>query len=147
MQLHELTANKAKNKGTQRVGRGGGSGRGTTSGRGTKGQKARTGGQIPAYFEGGQKPITQIVPKRRGFHRPNKPKVLVVNVRDLSRMAENNKLSLQILSDKGYLNGFDAIKILGMGELTGAYDVEAHNVSAVAKQKIEQAGGKVTLIK
>lgn len=147
MQLHELTANKPKNKGTQRVGRGGGSGRGTTSGRGTKGQKARTGGQVPAYFEGGQKPITQIVPKRKGFRRPNKPKVLIINVKDLPRMAENNQLSLQTLIDKGYLNGFDAVKILGVGEATSAFTVEAHCVSVSAQQKIEAAGGKVTLIK
>lgn len=147
MQLHELTTHKAKNKGTQRVGRGGGSGRGTTSGRGTKGQKARTGGQIPSYFEGGQKPITQIVPKRKGFRRPNKPKILIINVKDLPRIAENNQLSLQTLIDKGYLNGFDAVKILGMGEVASAFTVEVHNISAVAQQKIEKAGGKVTFIK
>jgi len=147
MQMHELTKEKLKNKGSRRVGRGSGSGKGTTAGRGTKGQKARTGGSVPAYFEGGQKPLTQIIPKRRGFHRPNKPKVLVINLRDLPRLVVDNKLNLLMLQDRGFLNGFDLVKILGEGEIKEALEIEVHKISASAKQKIEQAGGKITLIK
>jgi len=145
--MHELTKEKLKNKGSRRVGRGSGSGKGTTAGRGTKGQKARTGGSVPAYFEGGQKPLTQIIPKRRGFHRPNKPKVLVINLRDLPRLVVDNKLNLLMLQDRGFLNGFDLVKILGEGEIKEALEIEVHKISASAKQKIEQAGGKITLIK
>jgi len=147
MQLHELTALKPKNKGSRRVGRGSGSGRGTTSGRGTKGQKARTGGQIPAYFQGGQKPLTQIIPKKKGFRRPNKPKVFIINLSDLPRLADGQILNLKILQDKGYLDGFDLVKILGDGEVTAAFTVEVHQISAAAQSKIAQAGGKITLIK
>jgi len=147
MRIHEITSLKDKNKGVNRVGRGIGSHRGKTSGRGTKGQKARTGGQVPAYFEGGQKPITQIIPKRRGFHRPNKPHVLVLNLDDLARLAENGAVDLKILQSRGYLNGFDAVKVLGSGAPGGAIAVEVHSISASAREKIEQAGGKVTLIK
>lgn len=147
MRIHELTALKLKNKGVQRVGRGNGSGRGTTAGRGTKGQKARTGGQIPAHFEGGQKPLMQIIPKKRGFRRPNRPKVLVINLSDLSRLAEGKTLSLQNLRDKGYLDGFDLVKILGKGEVSEAFIIEAHGISAAARTKLEQAGGTITLAK
>ena len=147
MHLHELTAIKPRNKGSRRVGRGAGSGKGKTAGRGTKGQKARTGGQIPAYFEGGQKPLTQIIPKKKGFRRPNKPKVLVINLRDLPRLAESQILTLSILHDKGYLDGFNSVKILGEGEVKEAFTVEAHNISKSAQEKIVQAGGKVTLIR
>lgn len=146
MRLHELTLNKIKNKGRRRVGRGAGSGRGTTAGRGTKGQKSRAGSHIPAYFEGGQKPLVQIIPKRKGFHRPNKPRVLIINLKDLPRFASGNKINLQVIREAG-LNNFDVVKILGVGEVKEAFDVEVHGISAFAKQKIEQAGGKTILIK
>lgn len=146
MQLHELTSKKLKNQGRQRVGRGIGSGRGKTSGRGTKGQKARTGSHIPAYFEGGQKPLMQIIPKKKGFNRPNKPRVLIINLRDLSLFVVDNKLNLQILQEKVGLDNFDLVKILSMGEVKEAFEIEVNGISALAKQKIEQAGGKVTLI-
>lgn len=147
MRIHELTALKLKNKGIQRVGRGNGSGRGTTAGRGTKGQKARTGGQIPAHFEGGQKPLAQIIPKKKGFRRPNRPRVLIINLKDLAKFADGQVLNLQILQAKGYLDGFDAVKILGVGDVTAVWEIEVHRISAAATQKITQAGGKVTLIK
>ncbi|MFA5967185.1 MAG: 50S ribosomal protein L15 [Patescibacteria group bacterium] len=146
MRLHELTQVKPKNHGTKRKGRGMGSGKGKTAGRGTKGQKARTGGNVPAHFEGGQKPLAQIIPKKKGFRRPNRPQVLVINLSDLPRLASGNSLTLQTLRDKGYLNGFDSVKILGDGEIKEAFTVEAHNISAAARQKIEQAGGKVNLV-
>ena len=147
MQLHEITSHKLKNQGSKRVGRGIGSHRGKTSGRGTKGQKARTGGNVPAHFEGGQKPLMQIIPKKRGFHPHNRPQVLVINLSDLPRMAENNVLNLDILRKKGYLDGFDFVKILGDGEAVVAFEIEAHRVSAAARAKIEQAGGKINLVK
>lgn len=146
MDLQEITSLKIKNKGHRRVGRGNGSGRGTTSGRGTKGQKSRTGGNIPAHFEGGQKPLMQIIPKKRGFKRPNRPKALIINVQDIPKFADNNQLNIKILQDKGYLNGFDYVKILGQGEITVPVAVEVHNISDSAKQKIESVGGKVKLV-
>ncbi|MFH0912195.1 MAG: 50S ribosomal protein L15 [Patescibacteria group bacterium] len=147
MRLHTLTALKSKNKGRQRVGRGLGSGRGTTSGRGTKGQKARTGGSIPAYFEGGQKPLVQIIPKKKGFRRPNRPRVLIINIRDLSKFASDQTINLEMLRSGGYLDGFDWVKILGEGDVAAVWTIEVNDVSASARQKIEKAGGKITLIK
>jgi len=147
MQLHKLTINKIKNKSRRRVGRGIGSGRGKTAGRGTKGQKSRTGGNIPANFAGGQKPLMQIIPKKRGFHRPNKPRVLIINLRDLSRWASGNKLNLQTIQESRSMDNYNAIKILGVGEVKEAFEIEVHGVSVLAKQKIEQAGGKINLIR
>jgi len=146
MNLQEIISLRTKNKGRQRVGRGNGSGRGTTSGRGTKGQKSRTGGNIPARFEGGQKPLMQILPKKRGFKRPNRPKALIINVQDVARFADNNQLNMKTLHEKGYLNGFDYVKILGQGEITVPIEIEVHNISISARQKIESVGGKVKII-
>lgn len=146
MDLHEIISLRTANKHRRRVGRGNGSGRGTTSGRGTKGQKARTGGNVPTRFEGGQKPLMQILPKKRGFKRPNRPKALIINVQDVARFAENNQLNLTTLHAKGYLNDFDYVKILGQGDITTPIEVEVHNISASARKKIESVGGKVKII-
>lgn len=145
MQLHEITSEKVS-QGRRRVGRGAGSGRGKTAGRGTKGQKSRTGGSIPAHFEGGQMPIIRRLPKRKGFHRPNRPKVFTINLLHLHRFTEDGQLTIAGLRARGYLRPGEQLKILGDGEIKEAVKVEVHAISAAAKNKIEAAGGKVTMI-
>ena len=68
MTLSSLHADPGSRKKRRRVGRGHGSGRGKTSGKGTKGQKARAGGSIPAFFEGGQNSLVHRMPVKRGLH-------------------------------------------------------------------------------
>ncbi|HZN36550.1 MAG TPA: uL15m family ribosomal protein, partial [Pirellulaceae bacterium] len=41
---------------------------------------------------------------------------------------------------------FDVLKVLGDGELTKKLSVSAHRFSASAKEKIEKAGGTVTIL-
>ena len=62
MKLHDLKPAAGSRKAKRRVGRGIAAGQGKTAGRGTKGQKARAGGTIPAWFEGGQTPLHQRLP-------------------------------------------------------------------------------------
>lgn len=62
----------------KRVGRGPGSGHGKYCGRGTGGQKSRAGAGIRLYFEGGQFPFVQRVPKR-GFKNIFSKKVKLFN--------------------------------------------------------------------
>ena len=67
-------------KNSKRLGRGDGSGRGGTSTRGHKGQKARAGnGKPKPGFEGGQTPLTRLIPKR-GFTNPHKQHYAPLNV-------------------------------------------------------------------
>ncbi|OGB75192.1 50S ribosomal protein L15 [candidate division Kazan bacterium RIFCSPHIGHO2_01_FULL_49_10] len=145
MQLHEITSEKTS-KDRRRVGRGIGSGMGKTSGRGTKGQKSRTGGGVPAHFEGGQTPIIRRLPKHKGFRRPHRPVTFVINLTHLAQFADNGLLTLKSLTDRGYLNSGERVKILGSGEITTAVRVEANAISHSAKSKIEAAGGTVTII-
>jgi len=134
-------------KDRKRVGRGSAAGGGTTAGRGTKGQKARTGSSIPAHFEGGQLPITQRLPKKRGTPaRRLKYRIITLNVGHLSDYAEGDKLTVEALRKRGVLRSIDKLKILGDGEMSGALTIEAHLVSGGAKKKIEAAGGKITII-
>src|ERR671917_86851 len=86
MKLHELSSPKGARKPRRRIGRGLGSGRGTTAGKGQKGQKARAGGGVPPYFEGGQLPLVKRLPYRRGFTNPNRVEYRPINLSALARL-------------------------------------------------------------
>ena len=83
MKLHDLQPTPGSHKPARRVGRGHGSGRGKTAGRGTKGQKARAGGGIPAWFEGGQTPLHVRTPKLHGFKNRFRVEYRVINLAQL----------------------------------------------------------------
>src|SRR5947209_9245974 len=92
MQQHDLKPAAGAHRERRRVGRGIAAGQGKTAGRGTKGQKARAGGKIPAWFEGGQTPLHQRIPKLRGFKNPFKVAFEVVNLGDIARLVELGEL-------------------------------------------------------
>lgn len=129
----------------KRRGRGPGSGSGKTSGRGHKGQKSRSGGSIPAWFEGGQMPLYRRVPKR-GFKPLRRVENQVVNVTQLAELDEV-EISPDVLRAHGLIGSLRRpVKVLGTGELEKAVTVRAHGFSAVARQKIEGAGGVAQVI-
>lgn len=129
----------------RRLGRGPGSGSGKTSGRGHKGQKSRSGGAIPAWFEGGQMPLYRRVPKR-GFKPLRRVENQVVNVSQLSELEETD-ISPEVLRARGLVGSLRRpVKVLGDGELDRAVTVQAHAFSAAARQKIEEAGGSARVI-
>lgn len=146
MKLHELQPAPGATKRRKIVGRGRGSGNGTTAGRGGKGQTARTGSSIPAWFEGGQMPLIRRLPKR-GFTNIFRKEYAVVNVETLEHFAEGDEITPEMLSARGIIRPrYDGVKILGMGALTKALMVRAHKFSRAAVAKIEAAGGKVQVI-
>ncbi len=147
MDLSNLSPPEGANQESTRVGRGEGSGHGKTCGKGHKGQKARTGGTIHPRFEGGQTPIYLQLPKL-GFNNPNKDRVEIVNVGRLDEVfEEGDVVDIEALHDNGFLSGqFDAVKILGDGELDTELTVRADRFSESAREKIEQAGGTTEVI-
>src|SRR5205085_1591711 len=129
----------------RRIGRGHGSGQGTTAGKGTKGQKARTGGGVPLYFEGGQLPLVRRLPYRRGFKNPFRVEYVVVNVSQLAGLPAGSTVTADTLVGAGLLNrGEGPVKVLGDGALSVALHVQADRVSRQAREKIEAAGGSAT---
>jgi large subunit ribosomal protein L15 len=123
-----------------------GSGRGKTSGKGVKGQKARSGGSIPLYFEGGQLPLARKLPYRRGFNNPFRINYEVVNIGDLEGLTETS-LNPAALRAAGLIRrGKQPVKVLAHGTISRAVTIEAHAFSASARAAIEAAGGKVTII-
>src|SRR5215467_14771341 len=143
-------------KDRKRVGRGPGSGKGRYSGRGIKGQKSRAGShRMRAGFEGGQMPLAMRLPKLRGntsrdampvgpFRTYSQP----VNIRDLDRFEAGEEVSPESLKAKGLIRSIRKdVKLLGVGEISVKLSVTVHGASATAREKIEAAGGTLTLLK
>lgn len=158
MELHTLKPGFGAKKPRKRVGRGNASGAGRTSGRGEKGQKARSGGKVRPGFEGGQMPLYRRVPKSGFVSKKKLLKVNVYNVINLNKLNElfndGDTVDIETLSKmgkngKGLANkssNLAGLKILGFGDITKKLNVKANAFSATAKEKIEAAGGTVTLV-
>jgi len=146
MRLHNLRPRPGSRHRIKRLGCGESSGHGKTSGKGSKGQKARSGGSIRLGFEGGQMPLIRRLPKR-GFNNAAFHKhYAVVNVSDLNAFEPGTVINEQLLRESNLIRGrFAGIKILGDGELKHGLKVQADKISTTAREKIEKAGGTVTL--
>ena len=118
LSLNNLRPAKGSTHKKKRLGRGPGSGLGKTAGRGEKGQKSRSGYSSKIGFEGGQMPLHRRLPKR-GF---------TMHHRGIIKKAKHD------------------IVVLGNGEVTKALKVSAHRFTKSAKEKIEKAGGTVTVV-
>ena len=108
-----------KQKTSKRVGRGISAGGGKTAGRGTKGQKSRSGYNLPKRFEGGQSSLLQRLPKMHGTKsRINKP--IAVSYRTLEEIFHNDQLiTKDILFEKKLINNKrKIIKIIGAKIIT-----------------------------
>lgn len=146
--LHNLHPNPGATRDKKRLGRGRGSGKGKTSGKGVKGQKARAGHHgARLAFEGGQVPMPRRIPKR-GFKNPNRIEAFPINVAILESIFETGAtVDLDVLRTKGIVPKLVGhIKILGEGELTKKLSIKAHGASAMAKEKIEKAGGTIEIV-
>jgi large subunit ribosomal protein L15 len=171
MKLHDLHPAEGAHKARTRVGRGIAAGKGKTAGRGTKGQKARAGGSIPPWFEGGQTPLHMRIPKLRGFKNRFKVEYEVVNVGAIGALVERGAFevdaptgkaaktanasagSTQITINADILRAVGLVrtpskplKILGAGDLSAALFVVADAFTASARAKIEAAGGLVNVL-
>ena len=143
-------------KDRKRVGRGIGSGKGRYSGRGIKGQKSRSGShKMRAGFEGGQMPIYMRLGKLRGATSkdampigPFRTSTAPINVGSLDRFDDGAEVTPESLVEKGLLkNTKTDVKLLGNGELKKKLTIRVHGISATAREKVEQAGGTVSLLK
>ena len=146
MRLHQIISSDGGNRPRKRVGRGEGGGRGKTSGRGHKGQRARSGSSLRPGFESGHIPLYRRLPKR-GFNNARfRTSVGAINVGDLARLS-GDEVNRETLIQAGLLDSRDTIvKILGNGEVERPLQLTVDRISAGARQKIEQAGGSVTLL-
>jgi large subunit ribosomal protein L15 len=143
VKVHDLKPAPGSSRPKRRVGRGIAGKGGKTAGRGTKGQKARD--TVPVGFEGGQLPLTQRVPKLKGFKNPFRVEYAVVNLDTLEGF-DGAEIDPEGLRAKGLVHKHGLVKVLGRGELTRAVQVRAHAFSRSAEQAITAAGGSVERI-
>jgi large subunit ribosomal protein L15 len=126
----------------KRVGRGPSSGHGKTAGKGHKGQRSRSGANIPRAFEGGQMPLQRRVPKR-GFRNIFKKRFALVHIKDLNRFSADEEVDIEAQRKAGLVKKvYDGVKIVGDGDLTIPLTVKAHMFTESARKKIEAASGK-----
>ncbi|MCL4245172.1 MAG: 50S ribosomal protein L15 [Candidatus Dadabacteria bacterium] len=142
--LNSLSPQPGSKKQRKRVGRGTGS-TGKTSGKGHKGQKARSGGKVSPWFEGGQTALKLRSPKR-GFTSRNKEKFDLVKVSDLNRFNDGDVITDVELRGAGLTKGKNPVKVLANGELEKKLTVKATAFSKAAIKKIEEKGGKADII-
>lgn len=142
-----LSAPQGANKKKRIVGRGSSSGRGTTAGRGNKGQQSRSGGKTYVGFEGGQMPLYRRIARRGFSNYPYRKEYAVVNLELIAaKFAEGDTVNRESLIEKGLLKkSVLLVKILGNGDVDKKLTVCADKVSAGAKEKIEKAGGSVSV--
>jgi large subunit ribosomal protein L15 len=165
MKLHDLRPAAGSRTERTRVGRGIAAGKGKTAGRGTKGQKARAGGSIPPWFEGGQTPLHQRIPKLRGFRNRLKVEYEIVNVGRIDELVEAGRIpgattsgrskekaapitvNQEILREAGAVRTLTRpLKVLGEGDVERALFVVADAFTRSAREKIESAGGTAQLL-
>ena len=150
MKLHDLHPAAGSHKPARRVGRGHGSGRGKTAGRGTKGQKARAGGGIPAWFEGGQTPLHIRTPKLHGFKNRFRVEYAPLNLGRLSDAAAGTLITPDVLRHDQLLRDQKTrpmpVKILGGGDAPRGVTIHAHAFTRSALAKLADAGSTAQLI-
>ena len=138
MKYNELQV--SPNKDRKRVGRGIAAGGGKTAGRGTKGQNSRTGKKLRPMFQGGQRPLAQAVPKKRGFKSLKMP-AQVVYLDHLNAFA-GKMVDNAVLFEEGYISTpFHSVKVISRGELSVKVDLKVQAASKSAIEAIQKAGG------
>lgn len=144
MKLHDLQPAAGSHTPARRVGRGHGSGKGKTAGRGTKGQKARAGGSIPPWFEGGQTPLHIRTPKLHGFRNRGRVAYAAVNLGSLVEAEAGTLITPDVLAHDGLVRRSKTkalpVKILGGGDAPTGVTIHAHAFSRAALDKLAAAG-------
>ena len=143
MDLSNLKPAKGAKQTKKRVGRGPGSGNGKTAGRGHKGAQSRSGYSFKRGFEGGQMPLHRRMPKR-GFNNIFRTEYAVVNLDQLEGAFDSGAtVTIEALRTAGLVHSrHTPVKVLGRGEVTKAFVVQAHKFSGKAAEKLAAAGGK-----
>jgi len=146
MNLHTLSPRPGSKHRVKRLGHGESSGKGKTSGKGHKGQKARSGGSIRLGFEGGQMPLIRRIPKRGFNNAAFKKNYAIVNLADLNQFDDGATINESVLLEANLIRGkYFGVKVLGNGDITKKLTITVDKVSDAAREKIEKAGGAVTV--
>ena len=142
MSLGRIRPAAGSTKAKKRRGKGAATGLGGPAGKGHKGHKARTGGKIPSWFEGGQMPVQRRLPKR-GFKNAGRVEYQVFNTGQLAKVAANTVVDRAWLKQQGLVRRPGPVKLLARGEIKVALTIKVDAASAAAARAIEAAGGRL----
>ena len=151
MRINQIQSTLTSSKKKKRVGRGTGSGFGKTAGRGNKGQKSRSGVAIKG-FEGGQMPLYRRLPKR-GFKNIFSKKIQPINFNQILHIIKKHNLKPNEIKENYFFENKilnkskGSLKLLNVGELTSAINIEVSFASKKAIEKVEKLGGSIILTK
>ena len=151
MKINQIKSIPTSNKKRKRVGRGAGSGFGKTAGRGNKGQKSRSGVSIKG-FEGGQMPLYRRLPKR-GFNNYFSKKIQTINFNQILNIIKKHNLKPNEIKENYFFENKilnkskGSLKLLNVGELTSAINIEVSFASKKAIEKVKKLGGSIILTK
>ena len=150
MELYNFKRPNIK-KHKKRLGKGQATGQGGTAGKGHKGQKSRSGGSIPAWFEGGQMPLQRRLPKR-GFTNIHRVEYRIVNLNQLQKLNET-EIDIETLENLNIIRNSKKYKKLPVKILAREADkfnkklvIKANAFSKTAKEVIEKFDGKAEVI-
>ena len=149
MQLGKIKCPPGSRKKPKRLGQGVGSGKGKTSGKGHKGQRSRSGAKRGRRidFEGGQNPMHRRLPKIGFSNQIFRKTYQIVNLASIDARGLEGEVGPEELVSAGLVKKKSVpIKILGDGDLHRKISIKAHKFSRAAREKIDQAGGKVEVI-
>lgn len=148
MNLSDILKQAGKNRKRKRVGRGIASGSGKTCGRGHNGAGSRAGATRRSMSEGGQMPLFRRVPKRGFTNAPFRTDYHVVNVSDIEeRFEAGAHVTPEAILEAGLIRNLrNKVKVLGNGDLTKKFKIEASKFSKSAEEKIKSAGGEIVVL-
>ena len=142
LDLSNLQPGKGARRARKRIGRGPGSGTGKTAGKGHKGKGARSGGNTPPGYEGGQMPLQRRIPKR-GFRSPNRRRYAIVKVGQLERFESGATIDAAALLAAGLVRAGMPVKLLADGALTHTLTIKVDKASRAARERVTAAGGVI----
>lgn len=140
---HDLRSATGATRRAKRVARGTAGKGGKTAGRGTKGTKARS--KVPLWYEGGQVPLQQRLPKLKGFINPFRVEYQAINLGALDESGID-EVSPEALRAVGLIGKHNLVKVLGGGSVSRPLSVKAHAFSKSAEAVITAAGGTVEVL-
>ena len=140
LDLSNLRPAKGARRNRKRIGRGPGSGTGKTAGKGHKGKGARSGGNTPPGYEGGQMPLQRRLPKR-GFRSPNRRRYAIVKLAQLERFEAGSVVDAEALTAAGLVRAGMPITLLADGTLTRALTIKVDKASQSARERVTAVGG------
>ena len=86
-------------------------------------------------------------PKLGGFRNPRRVTYEIVKLEDLEKRLPAGSYTLADLQEQHIVRAKKPVKILGNGGVTKKFTLEAHAVSASAKEAIAKAGGSISLLR